>query len=460
MAERPAATRSAVDRDRRAFLAGSAALLAAGSQASNGLLAGAASEQVNLAAVGVGGKGWSDINNTSAGHNVVAFCDVETNVLKRRGRARRGGFAAAAKQWPKARRYHDWRVMLDREHKQIDGLTISTPDHMHAPITMSAMQLGIDTYTQKPLSRTVHEARQLTLAARKHDVVTQMGNQGHSGVEYRSLVEMIRGGVIGKIREAHAWSNRPIWPQGIQRPTGGQAATAGFHWDLWLGVARQRPFVPAVYHPFNWRGWFDFGAGALGDMGCHIIDPVVWSLELESPLSVTYSGPKPMAETFPEQERIAYRFRGTRWTAEPRLSVVWYDGGQLPDAKLAPLPAGEKLPTNGTLFIGEKGTLLTRHGGPPRLLPEEKFADYELPKLKPVDHYLQWTHAIRGAGRTTSHFDYAGPLTETVLLGTIAARFANQELVWDSQRLEFSNFAQANRYVRQEYRQGWQVDGL
>ena len=446
--------------DRREFLARSAATLAAGTSASSGLCTAAPSEKVNLAAIGVGGKGWSDINSVSVGHNVVAFCDVETNILKRKGRKRKGGFAAAAAQWPQARRYNDWRVMLEREHKQIDGITVSTPDHMHAPITMTALHLGIATYTQKPMSRTVHEARQLTLAARRSKVVTQMGNQGHSSVEYRSLVDIVQSGAIGKIKEAHAWSNRPIWPQGIQRPTGGQSAPAGFHWDLWLGVSAQRPYLPAVYHPFNWRGWFDFGAGALGDMGCHILDPIVWSLELESPLSVKYTGPKPKPETFPEQERISYRFRGTRYTAAPELSVVWYDGGQKPDAGLAQLPPGEQLPANGTLFVGEKGTLLTRHGGPPQLLPREKFTDFEMPKLPKIDHYLQWTHAIRGVGQTTSHFDYAGPLTETVLLGTVAARFADRELAWDADRLEFSNTSQANAFLRQEYRQGWQVEGL
>jgi len=219
-------------------------------------------ETVRVACVGVGGKGWSDLRGAvGAGAELVAFCDVDTN----KGRKGRGGFPAVTKEFPKAKGYVDWREMLDKEHKRLDAVTVSTPDHMHAPITMTAIQLGLATYTQKPLTRTIYEARQLTLAARQHRVVTQMGNQHHNGATYKTLVQVVRSGVVGKIKEAHAWSNRPIWPQGIERPAGEDPVPPGFHWDLWLGVAPERPFKKGVYHPFNWRGWYDFGAGALGD---------------------------------------------------------------------------------------------------------------------------------------------------------------------------------------------------
>jgi predicted dehydrogenase len=452
---------------RRTFLAHSTAAIATVTILPSGLLNAAPNDKPNLAAVGVGGKGWGDITATSAdgAANVVAFCDVDTGA-GRGGRRPTTGFAAAAERWPQARRYTDWREMLDKEHKHLDGVTVSTPDHMHAPVTMTALKLGLATYTQKPLTRTIHEARQLTLAAREAKVATQMGNQGHSGVAYRTLVELARGGAIGKIKEAHAWSNRPIWPQGIDRPSGSDPVPANLNWDLWLGVAPQRPYVNGAYHPFAWRGWYDFGAGALGDMGCHILDPVVWSMDLPAATSVRYEGPTPKPETFPEWEIIHYEFPATAYTAGP-IRVAWYDGRRndrqvLPAAELAPLPAGERLPTNGCLLIGEKGAILCEHGGNrgPRLLPEDQFEGYARPQLAPQNHYLAWTSAIKGEGQTTSHFDYAGPLTETVLLGTIASRFADEKLEWDSANLRFTNVPKANDYVQQSYRKGWEVEGL
>lgn len=444
--------------NRRTFIAQSSAAFAAASILPSGF-ALAANERPNIAAVGVGGKGWSDITETSknGAANVIAFCDVETGAGRKK---KESGYGAAAEKWPNARRYTDWREMFDKEGKQLNGVTISTPDHMHAPVTMTAMQMGLAVYTQKPLTRTIHEARQLTLAARKTKVVTQMGNQGHSGLGYRRFVQLVQDGAIGKIKEAHTWSNRPTWPQGIDRPEGSGSPPASFSWDLWLGVAPERPFVAGAYHTFNWRGWYDFGAGALGDMGCHIIDPVVWGLELGAPSLVWYEGPTPKPETFPKSETIHYEFPGTKYTAGDKVRMTWYDGGLLPDAALAPLPAGAKMPSNGILIIGEKGVILNEHGGGPQLLPKEKFADYKLPELESRDHYLQWTNAIRGEGKTTSHFDYAGPLTETVLLGTIASRFPNQQLTWDSSNLRFTNNSQANNFVRQPYRKGWEVAGL
>ena len=442
---------------RRDFLKYSSTAAAAGALVFPvGVKAAESNEKARLAAVGVGGKGWGDINSTAQAGEVIAFCDVETG----KGRKKGAGFGAAAEKWPHARRYTDWRKMLDKESKNLDGVTVSTPDHMHAPVTMNAIHLGLGTYTQKPLTRTVFEARQLTLAARKAGVVTQMGNQGHSGIPYRSVVKLVQEGAIGKIKEAHSWSNRPIWPQGIDRRTVSNPVPESLNWDLWLGVTPERPYVKNTYHPFKWRGWFDFGAGALGDMGCHIIDPVVWSLDLAAPKSVRYEGPEPKPETFPAWEIITYKFPGTQYTQKKSITVRWYDGGKKPPAELAPLPKGEELPSNGILLVGEKGALLCRHGGMPQLLPEENFSDYKMPELEKLDHYTQWSKALTGEGKTTSHFDYSGPLTETVLLGTIAPRVPYETLEWDSKNLKFTNVSKANNYVHAEYRKGWEVEGL
>lgn len=440
---------------RRDFLKQTAAgAVAAGFAFPIGVRAAASRERPRLAGVGVGGQGWGDFNNVAADGVVVAFCDVDT------GGSRRGGYGGAAEQWPSARRYTDWRKLLDAEHKHLDGITVATPDHMHAPITMAALQLGLATYTEKPLTRTIFEARQLTLAARQAGVATQMGNQGHSGRGYRTLVQLVQDGVIGRVKEAHTWSNRPIWPQGIGRPDGSDPVPPNLDWDLWLGVAPERPYVRDTYHPFKWRGWWDFGSGALGDMGCHIIDPVVWSLELGPPTSVRYEGPEPNPETFPTWEIIDYEFAGTPRTTQGPVRVKWYDGGKLPAAELAPLPEGQTLPANGILLVGEEGVLLCEHGGFPRLLPEDRFRDHQLPELEEQNHYTQWTRAIVGDGQTSSHFDYAGPLTETVLLGCVAARFPNETLKWDSANLKFTNAPQATQFVRPEYRRGWEVEGL
>ena len=417
-----------------------------------------ANERLNLAAVGVGGKGKVDIAGAARGQNVVAICDVDERML-----------AKAAKAYPGAKTYHDWRQML--EQADIDAVTVSTPDHMHAPVAVSAMQLGKHVYVQKPLAHTVYETRKMREIAAEQKVATQMGNQHHSGTGYRTLVELIRSGAIGKVREAHTWSNRPIWPQGIGRPKPTGPAPDHLHWDLWLGIAKERPFVGpgkgskrgrGAYHPFNWRGWLEFGVGALGDMGCHIIDPVVWSCGLAPAQRVWSDGPAPNGETFPKWGIIHFEFAGTEYTAGDVLPVTWYDGGKQPPVALAQLPAGKSLPGNGSLFVGEKGVLLCPHGGKPRLLPEEDFGErkIELVQGDTMRHYSEWVDACKGRATPSSNFDYSGPLTETVLLGTIAIRFPGQKLEWDSDTLTVTNLEQANQFVHHEYRRGWQVPGL
>jgi len=439
---------------RRSFLQGSLTAAAAWPWLSV-KAAPSPNEKVRIAAIGVGGKGWTDLNSAAKHADVVAFCDVETGKI-----GRRGGYGSAAEKWPKARRYTDWRKLLEKEHKNLDGVTVSTPDHMHAPITMTAIKHGLAAYTQKPLTRTIHEARALALAAEEAGVSTQMGNQHHSGTGYRRLVEWIQAGILGKIKTAHTWSNRPVWPQGIKRPEGRDRVPEGLNWDLWLGVAAERPYKKGIYHPFKWRGWYDFGAGALGDMGCHIIDPVFWSLELKAPKSVSYEGPKPFAETFPKQELLRYRFSGTQYTAKDTFEMTWQDGGLLPSIADSHLPQGYKLPKKGVLMIGEKGTLISRHGGQPELHPVEKFEGVKVPEMDRLDHYQVWIEGIKTGSAPNSSFAYAGPLTETVLLGVVASRVGEGELLWDTSSLKFANSEEANRHVRENYRQGWEVPGL
>ena len=417
-------------------------------------------ETVRLAGVGVGGKGWVDINGAAEFGKVIAFCDIDTRDSS--STKRRGGYQAASEKWPHAKAYIDFRKLIEEQHQNLDGITISTPDHMHAPITMMALQHGLAVYTQKPLTRTIYESRRLTEVAAEKQVSTQMGNQHHSGAGYLTLVNIIQEGLIGKIREAHAWSNRPIWPQGLLRPEGSKAVPDGLNWDLWLGVAQSRSYLPDVYHPFKWRGWFDFGAGALGDMGCHIIDPVVWALGLEAPMTISYSGPKPMSETFPKSETLTYRFPGTQYTSDNPFMMKWYDGGRIPSIEGSHLTAQKQLPSQGVLFIGEKGSLTCGHGKMPNLYPLQQYQNVELPIENKLNHYEIWVNGIRNGDTPNSNFSYAGPLTETVLLGVIASRIGESagELQWDAKGLRFKNSDQATNYVREQYRDGWGFDGL
>ncbi|MCH2330243.1 MAG: Gfo/Idh/MocA family oxidoreductase [Roseibacillus sp.] len=441
---------------RRTFLGGLSSASAASLATGSALARKSPNEIPNLAAVGVGGKGWADSQGAAKHANIVAFCDVEQTKS-----GKRGGFASAARTWPRARRYTDWRVMLEKE-KNLDGLTVSTPDHMHAPVTMTALQQGIGCYTQKPLTRTIHESRKVTEVAARVGVATQMGNQHHSGSSYRTLVNIVQTGLLGKIKVAHAWSNRPIWPQGIQRPSQSAAPPRDLLWDLWLGVAPDRPFAAGVSHPFKWRGWYDFGTGALGDMGCHIIDPVYWALDLTAPDTILCEGPEPAKETFPKEERIYYEFPGTARTAGKTIKVTWHDGGKLPDPSECDLPAGTKLPANGCMFVGEQGVAVCPHGSGklPDLYPKEKFKGLDFQVYPSTDHYRQWVDAIRGEGKPSSGFDYAGPLCEAVLLGCVASRSPGLKLEWNAKAMRFNNSKEADNLLHQQYRKGWEVSGL
>jgi hypothetical protein len=287
-----------------------------------------------------------------------------------------------------------------------------------------------------------------------------MGIQIHSSIEYRMAVEIIQGGAIGKVKEVHSWSDRPggIWSQGAKRRQGQDPVPAGLNWDLWLGVAPERPYLND-YVPARWRGVLDFGCGALGDMGCHIIDPPYTALKLGSPKVVWTEGPGCTDDQFPLWEIIHYEFPATEYTVGPTVPVTWYDGGKQPSPSLLPLE-GRGLPGNGSIFIGEKGSILLPHIGGPQLFPKEQFAGFKRPKLEGRNHYVQWVKACLGQDKASANFDFAGPLTEMVLLGVLSARFAGKKLEWDAANLKVTNLDEANQFVRTTYRKGWEVEGL
>ena len=438
-------------RSRRRFLQdvglGTASVLTAASWAR----AHGASEKLRLASVGVGGKGWSDLNGVAASPHVAvaALCDID-DTERHMGRA--------AEKFPTAVRFADWRRLFEK-HKEFDAVTVSTPDHLHAPIALAAMALGKPVFCQKPLTHTVFEARQMRLAAKKAGVVTQMGNQIQSHEAYRTAVKLVRDGTIGKVKEVHSWQSGTMrWLTVDDRPPGVDPVPATLHgWDNWLGPAPERPFKARVYHPWNWRAWQDFSNGQLGDFGCHILDPVFMALGLTAPLTVRGESSPLNREVWYRWSVVNYEFPGTQFTAGKTLKLTWSDGeGKLPQREKLGVAEGVKLPTSGSILIGEKGSLLVPHVGMPRLLPEERFRDFKVEKVPAVDHYVSWADACRGVGKTTSHFDYAGPLTEAVLLGTVAIRVPGETLRWDAAALRVTNSTAADALLRKTYRKGWE----
>jgi len=426
---------------RRRFLRSTAAT-AAGLFAAPALLrANSLNEKLNLGLIGVGNKGAENLKNL-ADQNVVALCDVDENFLN-----------AASQTHPGAKQYRDFRKML--EQRDIDAVVVTIPDHNHAVAAMAAIQLGKHVYCEKPLTHDLHEARQLARAAREHKVATQMGNGGHASDSLRSAVEWIQAGVIGPVGEVHAWTDRPIWPQGITRPADTPPIPKNIEWDLWIGSAPMRPYHPA-YHPFKWRGWWDFGTGALGDMGCHIIDAAFWSLKLGYPETVEAESSPVNNETAPNWSIVRYQFpaRGEL----PPVKLTWYDGGKLPAGELLDLAADEKFPKNGSLFVGSKGRLLLLQGKS-ELLPEKEWRDFQPPPKtipRSSGHYAEWIAACKGGPAAFSNFNYAGPLTELVLLGNIALRLG-RKIQWDGRNLKARNAPEADRYIRREYRKGWNL---
>lgn len=395
-------------------------------------------EKLAIGCIGVGGKGWDDMNRC-AGETIAAICDVDELAL-----------AKAAARFPKARRYTDYRKMLDEA--SIDAVTISTPDHHHAPAALMAMRLGKHVFCQKPLAHSIEEVRLVRRVAGESKVATQMGIQGHSDADSRRSVEILRSGILGPIREVHVWTDRPIWSQGIERPGETPTPPPSLHWDLWLGPAPERPYHP-IYHPFGWRGFWDFGGGALGDMGCHNIDIAFWALELGLPAAVEAESSGVNAETAPRSSIVRFDFpaRGSL----PPLRLTWYDGGRKPQPELA---RGTPLGSNGSLIIGEKGLMYVPHyWGKGKLLPEAEFAEWKPPEPSlPVSpgHYEEWIAACKGAPPPLASFDYAALLTEMVLLGNVAVRLGRR-IEWDAANMKVAGVPEADRFVRKEYRKGW-----
>jgi predicted dehydrogenase len=436
---------------RRQFLGSSAAIGAASLLPASGWakIAGA-NGKLRIASIGCGGKGWSDLVATAASPHVdvVALCNIDES---------KDHLGRAAEKYSSAKTFTDWRRLLD-EAETFDAVIVSTPDHMHAPISLAAMQLKKHVQCQKPLTHTVHEARQMQQAARKFGVVTQMGNQIQSHSSYRTAVAAVHAGAIGKVREVHSWqAGKCAWRKADDRPAGSEPVPPTLHWDEWLGVAPERPYVSKIYHDFNWRNWQDFSNGQLGDFGCHILDPVFMALRLTAPLSIRGEAPSMNREVWPKSETIVYEFPGTDVTAGRTVRVTWYDGEEVyPPREGLGLPASYKLPGAGSVLIGDKGSMLIPHYAMPKLFPEEKFTAADVPVVESRDHYVSWADACRGEDKTTSHFDYAAPLTETVLLGTIAARLPGTTLNWNAAAMKLTGAADAQGLLTKKYRKGWE----
>ncbi len=412
-------------------------------------------EKLNIAGIGAGGQGGSDVRNVRS-ENIVALCDVDDR-----------NAAKTYNEFPNAKKYYDYREMLEKEAKNIDAVTIGTPDHHHAPAAAMAIKLGKHVYCEKPLTHSVYEARYLKELAAKHKVATQMGNQGTSTNGLRRGVEVIQSGALGTVKELHVWTNRPIWPQGneaLLQHIGVHNALRGggagpqppdtLKWDLWLGPAPWRPYDP-IYVPFKWRGWWDYGTGSLGDMACHTLNLAYWALSLINPTSIEAEVSELNPESAPLWSIIQYEFpaRGNL----PPLKMTWYDKFKKPPAELF---EGEKMSDSGLVIVGEKGKLYSNgdYGDGWMLLPKAKFEGFKGPDEtipRSPGHHAEWIRACKGGPAAMSNFDYACPLTETVVLGNVAMRVPGKKLEWDAANLKVTNDKGANDFVRREYRQGW-----
>ena len=417
----------------------------------------AANEKLNIASIGAGGRAASDISEVAGTENIVALADVDWQ------RA-----APMLKLHEKAKPFKDYRVMLEEMDTTIDAVVVATPDHHHFHASMTAIKRGKPVYCEKPLTHSVWEARELTRAARKAGVATQMGNQAQANEPTRVVQEFVMDGAVGQVREAHIWTDRPskglhgeYWPQGVNRPEGSPATPKELDWDLWLGPAPERPYHPA-YAPFKWRGWWDFGTGALGDIACHYLDPVFRALHLAAPTSVEAASTRVNDETFPVGSMITWHFP-ERGDMAP-VKLVWYDGGLRP-TRPESIKDNETLGANGLMLIGDDGCL-TSDWNKWKLHPEKKAIEYGAPPKKLVrspGHHAEWIRACKGGEKGGSNFDWAGPMTEAILLGNVALRpqlrekLTKVKLLWDAENLAFSNCEEANQFLRREYRPGWDL---
>jgi predicted dehydrogenase len=425
---------------RREFLK-TAVLTGAGVCVADRALAQSPNERIGFACVGIGGKGESDTADAARFGNVVAICDIDEDRLNKAG-----------EKYPQAKKYTDFRKMLEEMERSIDAVTVSTPDHTHAPAAAMAMNMGKHCFCQKPLTHSIYEARRLGEIAREKKVATQMGNQGTADATLRKSAAMLRSGVLGTVREVHVWTNRPIWPQGDPRPAA-SSLPPGVHWDLWLGPAPERPYAEKAYHPFAWRGWWDFGTGALGDMACHTLNMPFMGLDLRNPVSVQAETSGNNRDSFPKWSIIRYEFPATDRRAAIRLT--WYDGGKRPSPELLD---GRAPAESGALVIGEKGRLYTGsdYGGDAMFLGGVDPIEVSFPKSP--GHFEEWVRAIKGGEPAMSSFpDYASPLTETVLLGNLAVWADGKKIEWGSRTLTAKNAPEVAHIVRREYRSGWSI---
>lgn len=418
----------------------------------------APSDTLNIGCIGVGGKGSSDIRSCS-GENIVALCDVDDTQMARFLKSDHSTPEQKA-MYDKAGKYRDFRVMLEEE-KGIDAVTVSPPDHTHAVAAMTAMKMGKHAFVQKPLTHTIKEARILAQTAKQMNVVTQMGNQGHAGEGARLINEWIWDGAIGDVHEVHCFTNRPIWPQGIEAPKEIPSVPSTLDWNVWLGPARFRPYHPA-YHPFKWRGFWDFGTGALGDMGAHILDHPFWALKLGHPTTVQASSTPYTEDSCPLAEIVTYEFpqRGEM----PPVTLKWFDGGMMPPRPEG-LEDGRMMGDSGGggIFYGSKAMLMfSTYGNNSRIVPEAKMKEYQRPEKtipRSPGIHLEWIEAIKAGKKSTTDFSYSGLLTEVMLLGNVAVRVQEHKtkLEWDGEKMEFTNLPEANRYLHFEYRTGWSL---
>lgn len=412
----------------------------------------AAIETINFASIGVGGKGGEDSEDCAKNGNLVAICDIDDDSLAK---------AASKKGFEKAEKFNDFRKMLDKLGKSIDAVTVSTPDHCHAVASATAMNLGKHCFCQKPLTKTIYEARRLGELAKEKKVATQMGNQGTSNAGVRRAAAMIQAGVIGPVKEVHVWTNRPVWPQGEERPTKVEQTPSTIHWDEFIGPAQMRPYSSA-YHPFKWRGWWAFGTGALGDMACHTFNMPFMALDLRNPTSMQATTSGHNGETFPKWSLITFDFPAN--DKRPGIKFNWYDGGKVADEKYFK-GATMKRAASGCLIVGEKGIIHS---------PDDYGARFEImggPKEIEVEyqrspgHFKEWVDAIKGGPAARSNFtEYSGPLTETILLGNLAVWVANKpeepgmKIEWDPTALAAKNGpAEIKQFVKSEYRAGYSL---
>lgn len=408
-------------------------------------------DMIRHASFGASGHALRDLDHFRRHRHfeLVAFAEVDENKM---GEAR--------KIFPDARIYKDWRDLLEKEGDHLDSVNVSTPDHSHAPIAATAMNMGLHVFVQKPMGHTIYETRRLTEIARERGVVTQMGIQLSSRMAERMVAAILQAGTIGKIKEIHLFSNK-VWGDMDPVPDREDAIPEGLDWDTWCGPGPLVPFLKDYYHPLSWRKRQPFGTGTLGDMGCHTYSPMFQALGLDYPISVTSRGEPPAnMHNWSAHQEYEYIFPGNQYTAQDTIAATWYDGRRRPPVEVAELVGGT-LPDQGNVFIGTDGVMLAPLDSTPTLYPAEQFEAFRYPRLRPINFHGSFLDAVRGEPvHPSAPFDYSGPLTEAVLLGTVATHFPGEKLLWDASSLRFTNNNDANQYLRRPYRQGWEVEGL